>query len=61
MSIADWDFCCIVISWLFQMQEDVANETETGKVYRAACVDKQGHSVLVMRPARQVNSSYQIW
>ena len=39
------------------MQEDIANETETGKVYRAACVDKQGHSVLVMRPARQVSAS----
>lgn len=37
--------------------EDVATETETGKVYRAACIDKQGHSVLVMRPARQNTTS----
>jgi hypothetical protein len=37
--------------------EDVAKESETGKVYRAACVDKQGHTVLVMRPARQNTTS----
>ena len=36
------------------MQEDVAKESETGKVYRASVVDKKGHTVLVMRPANQV-------
>ncbi|XP_024367309.1 uncharacterized protein [Physcomitrium patens] len=37
--------------------EDVAKEAETGKVYRAATVDKQGRSVLVMRPAKQNTTS----
>jgi len=40
------------ISW-----EDVAKESETGKVYRASVVDKKGHTVLVMRPANQNTSS----
>ncbi|XP_024378311.1 phosphatidylinositol transfer protein PDR16 isoform X1 [Physcomitrium patens] len=37
--------------------EDVAGETETGKVYRAVCKDKQGHSVLILRPAKQNTTS----
>lgn len=45
----------MLVFWTPQVQEEVATESETGKVYRAACVDKQGHSVLVMRPARQVS------
>lgn len=36
------------------VQEDVAKESETGKVYRASVADKKGHTVLVMRPANQV-------
>jgi len=32
---------------------DIAGETETGKTYRASFNDKQGHTVLVMHPARQ--------
>jgi len=38
------------------MQEDVAEEAETGKIYRSNYTDKHGRTVLVMRPARQVNS-----
>ena len=53
----------IIIHFIVQMlrpwlncdvQEDVAKESETGKVYRASVVDKKGHTVLVMRPANQV-------
>ncbi|KAI4300981.1 hypothetical protein L6164_034304 [Bauhinia variegata] len=33
--------------------EDVAREAETGKLYRANYLDKQGRTVLVMRPAAQ--------
>lgn len=38
------------------MQEDVAQEAETGKIYRSNYIDKHGRTVLVMRPARQVSS-----
>jgi hypothetical protein len=34
--------------------KDIATEAETGKVYRANFLDKQGHPVLVMHPGRQV-------
>lgn len=37
--------------------EDVAQETETGKVYRSAYTDKHGRTVLVMRPSRQNSKS----
>lgn len=37
--------------------EDVATESETGKVYRADCKDKQGHSVLQLRPGTQNTTS----
>jgi len=37
--------------------EDVANEAETGKIYRANYVDKYGRTVLVMRPGFQNTSS----
>lgn len=37
-------------------QSDIAGESETGKVYRASFNDKQGHTALVMHPARQVTS-----
>ncbi|KEH28063.1 Sec14p-like phosphatidylinositol transfer family protein [Medicago truncatula] len=33
--------------------EDVAEEAETGKIYRSNYTDKHGRTVLVMRPARQ--------
>lgn len=35
-------------------QTDVAEEGETGKVYRADFFDKRGRSVLVLVPANQV-------
>ncbi|GAB2217224.1 hypothetical protein Droror1_Dr00000396 [Drosera rotundifolia] len=37
--------------------EDVAQEADTGKVYRSNFVDKQGRTVLVLRPSRQNSSS----
>lgn len=37
--------------------EDVAQEAETGKIYRANYVDKYGRTVLVMRPGFQNTSS----
>lgn len=33
--------------------EDVAEEAETGKIYRSNYTDKHGRTVLVMRPSRQ--------
>ncbi|KAM7253024.1 hypothetical protein ACFE04_025642 [Oxalis oulophora] len=36
--------------------EEVAHEAETGKIYSTDYVDKQGRTVLVMRPSRQVLS-----
>ncbi|KAH9626472.1 hypothetical protein KSS87_006432 [Heliosperma pusillum] len=39
------------------VQEDVAFEAETGKVYRSASVDKKGRPVIVMRPCRQNSSN----
>ncbi|GAB4845065.1 hypothetical protein Ancab_038471 [Ancistrocladus abbreviatus] len=37
--------------------EDVAQEADTGKIYRSNCVDKQGRTVLVMRPCKQNTNS----
>ncbi|CAJ1971787.1 unnamed protein product [Sphenostylis stenocarpa] len=37
--------------------EDVAHEAETGKIYRSNYIDKQGRTVLVMRPGRQNSKS----
>ncbi|MED6132880.1 hypothetical protein PIB30_022959 [Stylosanthes scabra] len=37
--------------------EDVAQEAETGKIYRTDYVDKHGRTVLVMRPSRQNSKS----
>ncbi|KAJ4851097.1 hypothetical protein Tsubulata_043126 [Turnera subulata] len=37
--------------------EDIANEAETGKIYRLNSVDKHGRTVLVMRPSRQNSKS----
>lgn len=36
------------------IQEDIASEAESGKVYRSTSVDKKGRPVLVMRPSCQV-------
>lgn len=36
------------------MQDDIAHEAETGKIYRSNYVDKHGRTVLVMRPGCQV-------
>lgn len=45
----------IVENWcVIYVQSDIAGETETGKTYRASFNDKQGHTVLVMHPTRQV-------
>ncbi|CAN1823291.1 Phosphatidylinositol transfer protein 3 [Linum perenne] len=33
--------------------EEIAQEADTGKIYRSNCIDKQGRPVLVMRPSRQ--------
>jgi hypothetical protein len=40
---------------LVDLQEDIAKEAETGKVYRVPVLDKQGRTVLMMRPAKQVS------
>ncbi|KAK4274093.1 hypothetical protein QN277_017375 [Acacia crassicarpa] len=37
--------------------EDIANEAETGKIYRSNFTDKHGRPVLVMRPCRQNSES----
>ncbi|GMH00124.1 hypothetical protein Nepgr_001963 [Nepenthes gracilis] len=37
--------------------EDIAREAETGKIYRSNFVDKQGRTVLVMRPCCQNTNS----
>ncbi|URE22304.1 CRAL TRIO domain containing protein [Musa troglodytarum] len=37
--------------------DDVAHEAETGKIYRADYLDKNGRAVLVMRPGFQNTSS----
>lgn len=37
--------------------EDVANEAETGKIYRSNYIDKRGRTVLVMRPSHQNSKS----
>ncbi|URE22306.1 CRAL TRIO domain containing protein [Musa troglodytarum] len=37
--------------------DDVAHEAETGKIYRADYLDKNGRAVLVMRPGFQQNTS----
>ncbi|KAF7816949.1 phosphatidylinositol transfer protein 3-like [Senna tora] len=37
--------------------EEVANEAETGKIYRSNYTDKHGRTVLVMRPSRQNSKS----
>lgn len=37
--------------------EDIAHEAETGKVYRANYFDKQGRSVVIMRPGFQNSTS----
>lgn len=38
------------------MQDDIASEAETGKIYRSEYKDKHGRTVLVMRPRCQVCS-----
>lgn len=35
-------------------QQEVAMEGETGKMYRASFRDRQGRSVLILRPGMQV-------
>lgn len=40
------------------MQDDVASEAETGKIYRSNYKDKHGRPVLVMRPRCQVGFSF---
>lgn len=37
------------------LQEEVAHEAETGKVYLANYGDRHGRTILVMRPCRQVS------
>jgi hypothetical protein len=35
------------------LQAEVAQEHETGKMYRVNCLDEQGHTILVSHPTRQ--------
>jgi len=46
--------CEVSASVLCCMQDDVAHEAETGKIYRTEFHDKQGRTVLIMAPGRQV-------
>lgn len=39
---------------ILYVQENIAHEAETGKIYRANYCDKYGRTVLVMRPGFQV-------
>lgn len=51
------------LKWRFQYKpeeirwDEIANEAETGKIYRLNDLDKYGRSVLVMRPASQNTKS----
>lgn len=38
------------------MKEEVAEEAQTGMMYKPNYHDKYGRSVLVMRPCRQISS-----
>lgn len=44
-------------SLLSFLQEEVAKEAETGKIYRADYYDKCGRTVLILRPGFQVLAS----
>ncbi len=60
LNITWWIPCqvsCFVHSVI--LQADVAKEHETGKMYRANFLDKQGQTLLAMHPIRQVN--FDIW
>ncbi|KAG5404980.1 hypothetical protein IGI04_011098 [Brassica rapa subsp. trilocularis] len=37
--------------------EEIADEAETGKIYRSSCVDKHGRPVLIMRPSVENSKS----
>ncbi|XP_020579537.1 random slug protein 5-like [Phalaenopsis equestris] len=37
--------------------DEIAQEAETGKIYRSNCFDKHGRSILVMRPGRENSKS----
>ena len=50
------EWCLNLLLFLFVMQEDIAHEAHTGKIYRSSYVDKHGRTVLVMRPSCQVSS-----
>lgn len=39
----------------FDLQEDISQEAETGKIYRADYKDKLGRTVLVLRPGLEVS------
>ncbi|PKU81163.1 hypothetical protein MA16_Dca014046 [Dendrobium catenatum] len=41
----------------FDLQDEIAQEAETGKIYRSNCFDKYGRSVLVMRPGCENSKS----
>ncbi|KAL5703925.1 hypothetical protein ACHQM5_022417 [Ranunculus cassubicifolius] len=51
------------LKWRYQYKpeeirwEEIANEAETGKIYRLNYLDKYGRSILVMRPAMQNTKS----
>jgi hypothetical protein len=40
------------------LQPDVSGEAKTGKMYRASFPDREGKTVIVMRPAKQVRTQH---
>lgn len=43
------------------IQDDIAHEAKTGKLYRANYFDKHGRTVLVMRPGSEVQNSIKVY
>lgn len=44
-----------LVSSFILLQDDIAEEAETGKIYRADYKDKHGRTVLVLRPGLEVS------
>lgn len=55
VSVSCFKFLLTYLHGLY-FQREVANEGETGKVYRASFRDRSGRTVLILRPGMQVLS-----
>jgi hypothetical protein len=58
INLVKWLNVPLLVSTSFQ--PDVSVEAETGKLYRANFTDREGKTVVVMRPAKKV-SSFHFW